>query len=57
MDKEIEYTKALAASMLATQSVMTEVLAKKLFHSRRDKQYNDEIHGVKHGIHEDSKTL
>jgi hypothetical protein len=51
------YTKALAASMQATQRALTEALAKNLFNTRRDKETNNEIHGAKHGIHKDTKTL
>ena len=51
-----EYTKALAASMQETQRTLTEALYKNLY-TYRSKEQNDKIHEVKHGIHEDSKTL
>lgn len=53
-----EYTKALAASMNETQRVLTEALARNFWAvPRRDKEANNETHGVQHGIHEDTKTL
>jgi hypothetical protein len=54
-----EYTKALAASMQATKQALNEALARNVFLavSRRDKETNNEIHGAKHGIHKDTKTL
>lgn len=56
-----EYTKALAASMNETQRVLTEALARNARNfwavPRRDKEANNETHGVQHGIHEDTKTL
>ena len=53
-----EYTKALAASMNETQKALTEALARNFWAvSRRDKEANNETHGVQHGIHEDTKTL
>ena len=53
-----EYTKALAASMNETQRPLTEALARNFWAvSRRDKEQNDKIHEVKHGIHEDTKTV
>jgi hypothetical protein len=52
-----EYTKALAASMQATQRALTEALAKNLFNSRRDKQHNNEIHGVEHGLCKQTQTV
>ena len=53
----MDYTKALAASMLETRRTLTEVLAKQLFHPRRDKQYNNEIHGVEHGLCKQTQTV
>ena len=57
--KATEYTKALAASMNETQRTLSEALARYVFLSvsRRDKEANNETHGVQHGIHEDTKTL
>lgn len=56
--KATEYTKALAASMNETQRVLTEALARNFWAVvRRDKEENNKIHGVQHGIHEDTKTL
>jgi hypothetical protein len=52
-----EYTKALAASMQATRQAINEALARNLFNSRRDKQYNNEIHGVKHGLCKQTQTV
>ena len=53
-----EYTKALAASMQETQRTLSEVLARNFWATpRRHKSDNNETHGVKHGIHEDTKTL
>ena len=51
-----EYTKALAASMNETKKALTEALARSLY-TYRSKEQNDKIHEVKHGIHEDTKTL
>jgi len=56
--KATEYTKALAASMNETQRVLTEALARNFWAvPRRDKEANNETHGVQHGIHEDTKTV
>ncbi len=56
--KASEYTKSLAASMNETQRTLTEALARNFWAvSRRDKEQNDKIHEVKHGIHEETKTL
>lgn len=54
--KASEYTKALAASMQETQRTLTEALARSLY-TYRSKEQNDKIHEVKHGIHEETKTL
>ena len=51
-----EYTKALAESMQQTKKELTEALARSLY-TYRNKAQNDKIHEVKHGIHEDTKTL
>lgn len=51
-----EYTKALAASMNETKRALTEHLLRSLY-IHRSKEQNDKIHEVKHGIHEDTKTL
>jgi len=54
--KATEYTKALAASMQETKRALTEALARSLY-TYRSKEQNDKIHEVKHGIHEETKTL
>lgn len=54
--KATEYTKALAASMNETKRALTEHLVRSLY-IHRSKEQNDKIHEVKHGIHEDTKTL
>ncbi len=51
-----KYTKALAESMQQTKKELTEALARSLY-TYRNKEQNDKIHEVKHGIHEDTKTL
>jgi hypothetical protein len=51
-----EYTKALAESMQQTKKELTEALARSLY-TYRNKEQNDKIHEVKHGIHEDTKTV
>ena len=58
MNKYMDYTTALAASMNETQRVLTEALARNFWAmSRRNKEANNKIHGVNHAIHKQTKTL